>query len=566
MRYYALAADYDGTLAENGHVENRVIGALERLRSSGRRSIMITGRRLEELQNVFPRLDLFDGVVVENGAVLYWPETREVEILGAPPPPEFLAALQKRGVSPLATGLVIVATVHPNEHAIIDTIRELALELHVVFNGLNVMVLPPRVNKASGLAVALRKLGLSPHEVVAIGNAANDHSFLELSECSVAVGDAEASIRSAASFTTKAGNGDGVVELIDELIANDLASRKPIGAGDVVVLGVDEAGRPVQLSPYGQNILVVGPSSSGKSTFAAGMIERLIDRSYQVCVIDPEGDYASLHGIATVGSRRNPPEIAHVIDILRDPSISLSVNLLGISLQDRPLFAADLFSQILALRVTTGRPHWVVVDEVHHLFPSTWSRIGMLLPQRLGETILITMRASAVVQQLVRLMDVVVAVGPSPEVTLGDAAAVLGVPTPKVPARSERSDECVVWFRTDGSEPRRMSTIPSRSTRLRHLRKYADGNLAYRSFFFRGPGGKLNLRAQNLTAFSQLLMGVDDETFLYHLRRGDYDAWLRGVIKDGELAAEVEKLRNSNRPPLELRHLITDAIDRRYAT
>ena len=107
--------------------------------------------------------------------------------------------------------------------------------------------------------------------------------------------------------------------------------------------------------------------------------------------------------------------------------------------------------------------------------------------------------------------------------------------------------------------------MPSRSDRLRHLRKYAEGNLGNRSFFFRGPGNRLNLRAQNLSTFCDLVAEIDDETFLFHLQRGDYTSWIRSVIKDDDLATEIEEIRNDGRPPDEGRALLTDAIDRRYA-
>src|SRR5687767_8624108 len=100
MRYYALATDYDGTIATGGVVAGHVIAALERLRASGRQAILITGRRLEDLQQVFPRLNVFDSVVAENGAVLYWPETRSVDQLAPPPPPAFLDAVRARGIAP----------------------------------------------------------------------------------------------------------------------------------------------------------------------------------------------------------------------------------------------------------------------------------------------------------------------------------------------------------------------------------------------------------------------------------------------------------------------------------
>ena len=49
----------------------------------------------------------------------------------------------------------------------------------MIFNKGAVMILPSGVNKATGLAAALEELGLSPHNVVGVGDAENDHAFLE---------------------------------------------------------------------------------------------------------------------------------------------------------------------------------------------------------------------------------------------------------------------------------------------------------------------------------------------------------------------------------------------------
>ena len=70
MRYLALCTDYDGTLATDGRVLPETFAALERLIASGRRAVLVTGRELDELQSVCPRLDLFEYVVAENGALL----------------------------------------------------------------------------------------------------------------------------------------------------------------------------------------------------------------------------------------------------------------------------------------------------------------------------------------------------------------------------------------------------------------------------------------------------------------------------------------------------------------
>ena len=50
MRYLALATDYDGVIARNGIPSGTALAAVERLRRSGRRAILVTGRRLDDLR------------------------------------------------------------------------------------------------------------------------------------------------------------------------------------------------------------------------------------------------------------------------------------------------------------------------------------------------------------------------------------------------------------------------------------------------------------------------------------------------------------------------------------
>ncbi len=100
----------------------------------------------------------------------------------------------------------------------------------------------------------------------------------------------------------------------------------------------------------------------------------------------------------------------------------------------------------------------------------------------------------------------------------------------------------------------------------RHRRKYAEGKLEPdRSFFFRGPAGKLNLRAHNLNMFIQIAEGLDDETWLHHLRHGDYSQWLREAIKDEALASEVREIEKDGKEgPQKTRSAVIEAINRRY--
>jgi len=225
--YQALACDYDGTLARDGIVDRDVAGALQRCRDSGRRLLLVTGRELRDLQAIFAHLALFDYVIAENGALLYCPATGEERLLAAPPPDAFIQALRTRGVDPLALGHAIVATRSPFETVVLQTIRDLGLELQVVFNKGSVMVLPSGVNKATGLAEALRRLRIPPQKAVAVGDAENDHALLDAVGLGVAVASAVPMLLERADFVTTGGEGEGVVELIDRLLESDLAEINP---------------------------------------------------------------------------------------------------------------------------------------------------------------------------------------------------------------------------------------------------------------------------------------------------------------------------------------------------
>lgn len=560
MRYLALALDYDNTLASEGRVGEAARAALGRLRASGRRAILVTGRRLEELMRVCNCADDFDYIVAENGAVAYDPRSRESRLLAEPPPSSLVTALRSRGVQPLEIGRVIIATQAPHEADVLEAIRSLGLELQVIFNLSAVMVLPPGVNKGSGLKHALRRLGLSPHEAVAVGDGENDHSLLMLAECPVAVANAVESIKEIAVIVTRGADGEGVAELVDELVANDLASVASRLKRRRVALGTRLDGATVWLPPYGHNVLVCGASGSGKSSFATGLIERLAAEHYQVCVVDPEGDYVSLKALVTIGDQHHGPGTQELMAVLRDPYVHANASLVGVPLADRPGYFAQLLPRLQAMRARTGRPHWLVIDEAHHLLPRHWGHT----PPRLSECVLVTVHPDRLAPPVLASIDVLVVVGASPNRSLSEFAAASGR-APAVLAGEQPPDQVACWFLDSAEGPFAMRVIPGEAERIRHHRKYAEGNVRYHSFYFRGPHGKHNLRAQNLSVFCQIAEGIGEETWMYHLRRHDYSRWMRDVIRNVELAAAVEDIeRRADLTPAQTRGLVRAAIEARY--
>ena len=549
MRYLALCCDYDGTIAHHGRVDEPTLAALKRLRESGRKLVLVTGRELDDLQTVFPHLELFARIVAENGALLYRPATREEQPLDEAPPQSFVDKLVERGVGPISVGRVIVATWEPHEKTVLERIRDCGLELQVIFNKGAVMVLPAGVNKASGLRAALAELNLSPHNAVAVGDAENDHAFLNICECSVAVANALPAVKEKADIVTFGDHGAGVTELIEEMLADDLASREagPLARHNIP-LGKSVEGKPVGLSPFRVSALVVGTSGSGKSTVVAGLGERLRAAHYNFCIIDPEGDYDSVESAVVLGSPEHAPTIDECLQLLNKPDQNAVINLLGVKLEDRPWYFLSLFTRIRELRARTGRPHWLIVDEAHHAIPANWRPTDQNLPERLDGVVMVSVTPNLIAPSVLRALDTVIVIGDKPREMLGEftdanrVSAVTDVP------ETLEAGTALLWNKTTDKPPTLVRVEPSRTERRRHLRKYAEGELPEdRSFYFRGPEAKLNLRAQNLIQFMDLGDGVDDDTWLFHLKRGEMSRWLREGIKDEPLAAQVAAIERDRK-------------------
>ena len=566
MWYLVLACDYDGTVATHGVIVAETVKALERCLKSCRKLVLVTGRELPELLEICPAISLFEWVVAENGALLYRPATREERSLGSPPPADFVQALRDRGASPLSTGRVIVSTWEPHEKTVLATIRDFGLELQVIFNKGAVMILPSGINKATGLAEALKEMKISPHNVVAVGDAENDHALLASCEAAVAVANATEQLKPRADLVTVKDHGAGVAEVVERLLKDDLADLEPRLTRHCVLLGHDGRDREFRLSSHHGNILVAGGSGGGKSTLATAFIERLIEARYQVCIVDPEGDYEAFERAVVCGNADQPPTADNVLRLLEMSEEHVIANLIGVPIQDRPASFLSLLTRLQELRTRTARPHWIVVDEAHHVLPSSWEPASLALPQQLQRTMFITLTPDLLSPAALPTIDTVIAVGDAPEKLFAAFSSASGLPGPSVEPTELAHGEMLVWPVASNRRPEKVKLMPGHSVRRRHSRKYAEGELEPdRSFYFRGPEDKLNLRAQNLITFLQMAEGVDDETWLFHLQRGDYSKWFREAIKDQKLADEAANVeQTSGISAADSRRRIKEIVESRY--
>ncbi|RKR84737.1 hypothetical protein BDD43_4988 [Mucilaginibacter gracilis] len=562
MRYHILTTDYDGTIAENEHVSGTTLDALVRLKATGRYLILVTGRELDQLQAIFPEYTLFDLIVGENGALIYHPATLKKILLGERPPDSFIQALKDKGI-PLSVGEVIVATWEPHQDLVLETIKNAGLEYQVIFNKGAIMILPPGVNKATGLHRALKELNLSEHNTVAVGDAENDNAMLQAAECAIAVNNALPQLKAAADLVTAGQRGEGVSELISRLIQDDLVNLDTKLLRHYLEIGKQADGSPFKISPYGNNILLTGTSGCGKTTLAAAFMGQLIDKKYQFCLIDPEGDYQDLAGAITIGDSSQPPLIDHVVKVLSQTAENAIVCFLSIPLNDRPAYFKKLRYALTELRKNTGHPHFIIIDEAHHVLPKENTESFNDFPEDFTNIFAITTQPDLLCADLLKRIDMMLAMGQLPAQTIGLFAAVTGdtIVIPELSAFQKR--DVLVWQK----EPKSVAIIKSSEPGqflMRHKRKYASGDMYSNSFYFTGPSNHLNLKANNLMMFIQMAAGIDDETWLYHLHRHDYSKWFRNSVKDPKLSLRSEAIENNEPNPALSRREIFSLILNRY--
>ncbi|MGH7683965.1 MAG: HAD-IIB family hydrolase, partial [Vulcanimicrobiaceae bacterium] len=448
MRFHAVAVDFDGTLAHDGAVSEEALEALRCLRKSGRRPILATGRIVDRLAAIFPHLGLFDAVVAENGAVLFDPVSGRQEALVEPPPRAFVERLEAKRVPCLEVGRVIVATRQPHEATVLETIRELGLEIGLTFNKGAVMALPSGVTKASGLARQLELFKLSFHNVLGIGDAENDLGFLSRCEASAAVANALPSVKETCDIVASLSHGRGVCEVIEQLLADDLQSIEAIERRHRLPIGKIRDGQIVDISVACPNILVAGMSGGGKSTLVSGFIEHVGESGYQYCVIDPEGDFAEMKGAIPVGDAKSEPSLETVGEVLLSGQNAI-ISLLAIKPEDRSSYARRLVGRIAEVRTQYGRPHWTVIDEAHHLFPAQAKPQQDPYDPGIG-TMFVTTQPSLVSREALQCVHAVIAVGEDARKTVEEARELLGVPRGPLDApKKTEAKHALLWRRQE---------------------------------------------------------------------------------------------------------------------
>ena len=546
-----LAVDYDGTLAEDGRPSPEALRAIATVRTRGVRTVLVTGRILGELQQVFPEVaQYFDGLVVENGAVVVVADRRSQiapSIDGA-----LLDTLTDAGIS-ARRGDVIVAASGSTEHAVLDAVVELGLECQLVHNRSELMVVPSGVNKGIGLSALLGELGLSLHDCVAVGDAENDHSLLAAAELGVAVANAVESLKTSADLVLGSPDGSGVMELVDDIVgANRIWGTR---TRPTITLGVDAENRPVTLPARPMNTIVAGGSGDGKSYLAGLMAEQLASMGYSVLVVDPEGDHVGLGALRptiVIGASQPPPPVDTVVSLLRHNDACVVVDLSGLDGPSRRAYLNEIPVEVEACRRERGRPHWVFFDEAHESVGHHEAALGTFEPAARGYC-LVTWRPQDLPTTMIASTEVVLALtSPVPGDAVVDlVAAVAGLPKEAALGILSRPVGQVVVARRNSTTPPRIARLGARVTaHARHEQKYAaHGADRERSFWFRDDRDQpTGVVASNLHELEHQLTLCPRSVLRHHAPHGDFSRWIADVFHERHLATTIAAIERRIRP------------------
>jgi hypothetical protein len=458
---------------------------------------------------------------------------------------------------------VILATEARYDRAIQVEIARLQTEDRLVYNRGSLMVLPSGVSKGTGLYEALGDLGISRHSVVGIGDAENDHSLLESCELGVAVANAVPSLQACADVVLGEADGEGVVAFLHGPVLRGEIRVRPRRWG--VEVGRYADGSPAIVPGSQTNILIIGGSTSGKSTLAGLLMEELLAKGYSICVLDPEGDHVplgKLRGVLVVGGAEPLPPASRISTLLSHRFGSVVVDLSQLAPRDRRRYAHELLAELRRLRARVGLPHWIVLDEAPQLLGSEAlpeDRPGVA-PERFC---LVTHRPEDLGSGVLDQVDVLLVVPGGEQFARG-----VGLLS-QMRALAEPLTLGEAFYLERGSVGR-FRIGSRRCGHVRHWHKYLSAELPpERQFYLRTREGPTGRSAAGVEQLYHEIEHASAAVLTHHLGEGDFSRWIAGVLSDSALATALRAIETAwcegdraSVEPFRLRLLA--AIDDRY--
>nr|WP_255604359.1 DUF5752 family protein [Oscillochloris sp. ZM17-4] len=576
-----LASDLDGTLAEDGRVSSATWDALRAAKAAHITLILVTGRTLDSFTPEGPFAELFDAIVAEDGAVVYFPRQDAVLLPFGRLPATLLERIGELQL-PLEHGMALIATHVPHDEPILAALRAHGGGASVEYNRGAVMVLPLGATKGTGLAYALRELGLSARNMVACGDAENDHTLLSLAELAVAVDNATPALKAIADIVLPEPSSAGMRGLIRDLIAGRVGERRPRPERQLS-LGWQSDQTPFLIDSW-QLIDgvwgIAGDSSSGKSWLGGLIAEEIMLQGYQTVIIDPEGDYRSLsalpHTMLVGGRDTQLQRVGDVITICEYARCNLIIDLSWMPIATRNAFIERLLRALLDLRARCGRPHWLLIDEIQQSYagwadPFTGTVLDLMAG---GGVAVVSYRPSQVASEITQAVQVwaLTRTKDSDDLALFDTLLADNPCWAESRAQLPTLARGHARLRMPGADPDScgLNDIAFRAgTRrvphIRHIHKYVAVPLPGEKWFvFRDPSGATRGTAANLSEFRTAIDRVPLSSLAYHLERGDFAHWLTDTLHDTELSRQIAKIAHRRPTGEALRAELRDTVAARY--
>lgn len=532
--YRAFAFDYDGTLTELTRPSEEVLTAIAAARQRGDLVVLATGRILTELRADFPDVDdHFDAIVAENGAVIS--DQRGKRALVDRVPRSLEDELLRRGV-PVRAGDVLLACDAAYAHTVFEAVTDSGLECQLIRNRAALMVLPSGVTKGTGLFEVLGDLGVSRHSTIAIGDAENDHTFLDVCEVGVAVANAVPSLKEHADLVLDAPDGQGVCELLNG----------PIGAGARTInsprwrltVGQDRRGEDVRIPASHTNVVILGGSGAGKSHLAGLIVEELTAGGYSTLVVDVEGEHEGLtqmRGVLKAGSDERLPTPQEVARLLRHRFGSVVLDLSQLGDAQRGSYLAALPAVIESERARTGLPHWAVLDESHcmlNLDPC----LAIMSASAYRGYLMITYQSEVLERLKAMSPDVLFLMPETDSVQIQAAADLMGVDTADINACLAQATYDQALLLT-GGQVCGFTVGHRRTSHVRHQHKYVIADLPdYLRFYFNDSA---HSTAGSVAELRRYVEQGEPSVVLRHCLSHDFSRWITNVLHESELGLAV---------------------------
>jgi len=280
---------------------------------------------------------------------------------------------------------------------------------------------------------------------------------------------------------------------------------------------------------------------SGKSHLTGLFAERLLGLGYSLCVLDPEGDHASLgslRGVLTLGGSEPLPGPEQVPRLIEHRFGSVVVDLSLLDPHEKMAYCRAALEELTALWNDTGLPHWLFVDEAQVALNLAHEPVEGFDPRRPG-TCLTTWLPEHLPAEVLDSLDVVLDLG---------AEEALDLPAWAVAGGTRPATGQALLSRRGGTGPRPFTVARRASPHARHLHKYQGKALPEQQHFtFRGGAGPTGRSAGNVEEFHREIRRADGVVVRHHAIHGDFSRWIADVLRDEVLAETVRKAERALR-------------------